>query len=491
MGRKRLCLVLILVLFFGIPKTYGHTDDELFRAVDVKNGSSLSIVDCVAVAFKNSPKIKRKKYNLDIAKSNLGIAKAQYFPVINAGVGFFNENNSDNIYYNSHYRELPSIGVSVNKLIWNFGKTTAYIKMEDFYKIGAEYEFIDSLCSTIFDIKAKYYALLKAKAFEDIAEYNLKLNDEFVTLAKSKNKVDLTTAELNLTDARVNYIDAQNTYENNKVNLSNSMYLDNEPDFSIKTTPTFDFNNDVMKNPTITLNKDFQTNKFTFTRENVVQTAYDNSPDLSVLIATKDAMEQSLLYIKKTYLPDLTATAGYGFNNSNQTTNNHLQVGVNLSSSVNLMELKHNLKGANAQVKLADNEILMFKKDLFFELNRAFNNYERAEKEITATKIEVIQSFENLNTVIAQYKNDELNYVALQDARKDYIRALNNYVESLYDYNLSLIQIEMATHIHLADIHHKSEHAMKYHFHDLVEDLNKALDCDEHETHKPNKKEKL
>ena len=79
----------------------------------------------------------------------------------------------------------------------------------------------------------------------------------------------------------------------------------------------------------------------------------------------------------------------------------------------------------------------------------------------------------------------------MQDARKDYIRALNNYVESLYDYNLSLIQIEMATHIHLADIHHKSEHAMKYHFHDLVEDLNKALDCDEHETHKPNKKEKL
>lgn len=490
MGRKRLCLIFVFVILFGIPKTYGHADEELFRAVEVKNGSTLSVVDCVAVAFKNSPKIKRKKYNLDIAKSNLGIAKAQYFPVINAGIGFFNENNSDNIYYNSHYRELPSIGVSVNKLIWNFGKTTAYIKMEDFYKIGAEYEFIDSLCSTIFDIKAKYYALLRTKAFEDIAQYNLKLNEEFVKLAKAKNKADLTTAELNLTDAKVNYIDAQNAYENDRVNLTNAMYLESEPDFSIKPTPTFDFDGNNLENPTNLLTKDFPTNKFSFTRENVVQLAYENSPDLSVLISTKQAMEQSLLYIKRTYFPDLTANAGYGFNNSNQATNNSLQVGVNLSSSVNLMELKHNLRGANAQVKQAENEILLFKKDLYFELSRAFNNFERAEKEISTTKIEVVQAFENLNTVLEQYKNNELNYVALQEARKDYIKSLNNYAESLYDYNLALIQVEMATHIHLADIHHKSEHAMKYHFHELVEDLNKALDCDEHET-QPSHKGKL
>ena len=362
--------------------------------------------------------------------------------------------------------------------------------MEDFYKIGAEYEFIDSLCSTIFDIKAKYYALLRTKAFKDIAQYNLKLNEEFVKLAKAKNKADLTTAELNLTDAKVNYIDAQNAYENDRVNLTNAMYLESEPDFSIKPTPTFDFDGNNLENPTNSLTKDFPTNKFSFTRENVVQLAYDNSPDLSVLISTKQAMEQSLLYIKRTYFPDLTANAGYGFNNSNQATNNSLQIGVNLSSSVNLMELKHNLKGANAQVKQAENEILLFKKDLYFELSRAFNNFERAEKEISTTKIEVVQAFENLNTVLEQYKNNELNYVALQEARKDYIKSLNNYAESLYDYNLALIQVEMATHIHLADIHHKSEHAMKYHFHELVEDLNKALDCDEHET-KPSHKEKL
>ena len=233
----------------GFLKAYGQDDDELFKLVEVKDGTTLSVIDCVAVAFKNSPKIKRKKYNLDIAKSNLGIAKSQYFPVINAGAGFYNENNSDNIYYNSHYRELPSVGVSVNKLIWNFGKTTAYIKMEEFYKIGAEYEFIDSLCSTLFDIKGKYYNLLRSRALLDIAKYNVDINEKFVKLASAKEKADLTTAELNLSEAQVQYIEAVNNFNNEQVNLTNAMYLESQPEYMIQPTKTFAYSDGFAYNP--------------------------------------------------------------------------------------------------------------------------------------------------------------------------------------------------------------------------------------------------
>ena len=124
---------------------------------------------------------------------------------------------------------------------------------------------------------------------------------------------------------------------------------------------------------------------------------------------------------------------------------------------------------------------------MYFELKRAFNNLDRAEKEIPTAKIEVVQSFDNLDIVQEKYINGELNYVALQDARKDYINALRRYVESLYNYNMSLIQVEMAMHFHIVDIHHKSEHAMHYHSRELVEHLNKALGCDEDEVKKDKK----
>lgn len=488
--KKIFCLVLFFIIFLsaGAIKTSAieDDDDELFRPVEITDGSSLSVSDCVAVAFKNSPKIKKQKYNLDIAKSNLGMAKAQYFPIISAGAGFYNENNSDNIYYNSHYRELPNVGVTINKLIWNFGKTTAYIKMEEFYKIGAEYEFMDSLCSTLFDIKGKYYALLRAKALMQLAENNVKINENFVKLAKKKP--DLTTAEVNLNEAKVKFIEAQNNYNNARVDLNNSMYLDSQPDFTIKNTNTFSFDNDFKYgNDNIQVHS-FTPQEFPFEKDNAVQLAYENSPDLNVLTATKHAMEQSLLYIKRTYFPDLTANAGYGFYNTNQTTNNSFQVGVNLNSSVNLMELKHNIKGADAQLNLADNEILLFKKDLYFEVKRAFNNVEKSEKQIPTAKTEALQALENLKVVEAKYKTNELNYVALQNARKDYIMAVNEYIESLYNYNMALIQVEMAMHCHIVDIHHKSEHAMQYHFAELIEHLNQVLECDEKDVRKDKKR---
>ena len=463
-------------------------EEELFRPIDVKDGMTLSIGDCVAAAFQNSPKIRRQKYNLDIAKSNVGIAKSQYFPVINAGAGFYNENNSDNTYYNSHYRELPTIGVTVNKLIWDFGKTTAYIKMEEFYKIGAEYEFMDSLCSTLFDVKEKYYNLLKSKAMLEVAENNVKINENFVKLAKNKNKTDLTTAELNLSNAKVKLIEAQNNYKNAKVDLNNSMYLDNQPDYDIKDTYTFAYNNDFAYGEKQNTSSAFMPETFTFPVDRAVQIAYDNSPDLNVLISTKKAMEQSLIYIKKTYLPDLTANAGYGLNHTNQTNNNSFHVGVNLNSTVNLMELKHNIKGADAQVNLADNEILLFKKDLYFEVKKALNNVEKAQNQIPTARMETEQSLENLKLVETQYKSNQLNYVALQNARKEYIQALSEYINSLYNYNIALIQVEMAMHYHLVDIHHRSEHAIQYHSDELIQHLNRVLGCDEKETKHKQKK---
>ena len=479
-----------LALFcWNFYPAFAHDDDELFHPVDIKDGSNLSMIDCVASAFKNSPKIKRQKYNLDIAKSNLGIARSSYFPVISVGAGFYNENNSDSVYYNHHYRELPNIGVSVNKMIWDFGKTTAYIKMEEFYKIGAEYEFMDSLCATLFDIKVKYYNMLKAQALMCIAENNVEINRNFVENAKPG--ADLATAKLNLSEAEVAFIEAKNNFYNARVDLTNSMYLDSQPDFSIKNTKTFNFENDYAYTSNPHRPEVYSKYTFPFERENAVELAYESSPDLRVLISTRDAMIQSLKYIKKTYLPTLSGNVGYGFNNTNEVSNNSLQVGVNLSSNVNLMELKHSIKGADAQVSLADNEIILFKKDLYYEIKRAFNNFDRTERQIPASQQEAEQALDNLKIVEAKYKNDELNYVALQDARKDYIMALNRYIDTIYNYNMALIQVEMAMHYHIVDIHHKSEHAMCYHSEALINHLNEVLGCDEHEENMPERSKKM
>ena len=466
---------------------------ELFKTVAVKDGTELNIVECVALAFKNSPNIKRKKYELDIAKSNVGIARSVYFPVIGAGVGFYNENNSNHEYYNKYSRQFPNIAVTLNQLIFDFGKSIANIKMEEFYKIGAEYEFMDSLCVTLFYVKEKYYDVLKAQALVQIAEDNVNICKKYLKIAKGR--ADKTTAQVHLSKALFELAYAKTVFKNAKVDLSNAMFIENTPNYTISNTKTFDYNHDYgyagQKIPA-----KFVPQTFDFPRDKVMDIAYASSPDLRVLESTKKAMEQSLKYVKRMYLPELSANVGYGYGNSAEGYsdgrakfgNNSLQVGVNLSTSVNLMELKHSIKGADAQLKLADNEINLFKKDLYFEVKRAFNNLDFAQDDVPYAQNTATQALENINTVEKLYESGELNYVALQDARKDYITAMQNYITSLSFYNKSLIQVEEAMHYHIVDIHHKTQHAMMQHSDELIEHLNEALGCDEKETKKKKRK---
>ena len=485
MNKKILIYLLASAILLGAGNTLsiaheGHDDEhsDLFKTVVVKDGMELSITDCVAAAFKNSPKIRRMKYNLDIARSNVGVAKSAFFPVIGAGVGFYNENNSDKKVYYSHYRELPNAAVTVNQLVWDFGKSTANIKMEEFYKIGAEYEFMDSLCSTLFDIKEKYYDVLKAQANLIIAEDNVKICKKYLDMAKGK--ADKTTAAFYLGRAYFEESYNRTLLKNAKLNLSNAMFIDNDPEYKIKNTKTFDYNHDYGYEKQKIAPK-FVPQKFDFKRENALDIAYASSPDLRVLEATRNAMEQALKYVKRQYFPELTAGVGYGYNNSTIASNNGLQVGVNLSSSVNLMELKHSIKGADAQLKLADNEIELFKKDLYFEIQKAFNNLDFAEEDVGYAQSTAIKAIDNLNTVEKLYKEGALNYVALQEARKDYITAAQGYIISVDFYNRSLIEVEEALHYHIVDIHHKTQHAMLKHSDELIEHLIEALNCDENE----------
>ncbi len=492
--RKIICVALIFALLnIGSVAALAIDDDdehsELFRPIIIQDGMELSVADCVAAALKNSPKIRRQKYNLDIAKSNVGIAKSNFFPVIGAGVGYLHQNNSNGDYYYLKYRELPNVGVTVNQLVYDFGKSTANIKMEEFYKIGAEYEFMDSLCQTLFEVKYRYYEVLKQDALLKVAQDNVELNEHLLELGRAKDSEDVQTASLQLNKAKIKLVETQNAYHHAIINLNNAMYLSSQPNYKIKSTQTFSYNNEYGYDESQKNLKPFQPEIFDFPIEKAVDIAYQNSPDLQVLINTKNAMNESLKFVKRKYLPELRANAGYGFLNTNTTSsNNGLTVGVNLATDVNFMELKHSMKGANAQLALADNEIELFKKDLYFQVKHALSDIEKSKSQIPLAQMAITNSLENLKIVEKKYIADTLDYYAIQDAREEYIDALNRYINVLFQYNVSLIDAERAMHYHIVDIHHKSEHAVHYHSDELIKHLNEALGCDEKEVKKYKKK---
>lgn len=337
--------------------------------INVQQGSVLSLNDCISIALNHNPAIKNARYNYGISKSNVGVARSEFFPTVGVGTGYsYNTTSSSKINTDTN---AYTVQATLNQLLWNFGRTNANIKMQKFYLIADEYNFYNTVRETTFNVKQKYYEVLAARATVLINKAYVQINERNYQRTKAyfdegiKSKIDLVNAEVTLSDLKIQLVQAENSYKNSLVNLNNAMYLVNAPAYSISGTEVFNNVNDnvapvdltkitkpsdkeISKLPvnvkdakltssveTLELLTDYKVDEFPYSFEECMKMAYKNRADLKAYNSTLDAVKQNLLFVKRNYYPELSASAGYGFRNTNST--NSLNVGLNLSSSVNIM----------------------------------------------------------------------------------------------------------------------------------------------------------
>lgn len=439
----------------------------------VQKGMVLSLDDCIEIALKNSPAVKKSRYNWQLSKTDVALAKSAYFPTIGIGAGgdysnsHTNTKNSTNRYYSAE--------ASVSQLIWNFGKTNSKIRMQQFNQIASEFNFDNTVLSTIYTVRNNYYAVLAAKAAMDVNRANVQINERNYQRTKAyfdegiKSKIDLVNAEVYLSDSKVALVKSVNTYRNAMVKLNNSMYIAYAPDYEIKSTETFNFKrNEIpvnltkisekrdlselpanVENATLTSsveklnvmeNYDFQ--PFPYTFEEAVDIAVKNRPDLKAYENTLKAMKQSLLYIKRDYYPEITGTAGYGYRTTLDS--NSYNLGIAVKSSVNIWGKKSEIDAGKIQVKLAQNEIDLLKQNIYFEVQSAYIDMVQLEKQIPLLAVKVRQTLENLELADGRYFVGIGDYIELQDAKVNYNNAQQAYVEAVYNYNVARANLEEA-----------------------------------------------
>ncbi len=439
----------------------------------VQKGMVLSIEDCIEIALKNSPAIKQARYNYFLSKTDVNLAKSEFFPTIGLGTGlYYNDShtrirNTNNNYYGAE--------ASINQLIWNFGKTNARIRMQKFNLIASQFSFDNTVLSTIYTVKNNYYAVLAAKAAMDVNRANVQINTRNYQRTKAyfdeglRSKIDLVNAEVYLSDSKVSLVQSENQYKNAIVRLNNSMYIAYAPEYEIKNTETFNFKRkeipvnltkisekrDLSKLPkdvedaTLTSSVEkldvidsFKFKPFPYTFEKSVEIAIENRPDLKAYENTLKAMKQSLLYIKRQFYPTLSGSAGYNFRDTNTT--NSFNMGLSLSTSVNIWGQKTEIDAAKIQVELAQNEIDLLKQNIYFEVQAAYIDMIQLEKQIPLLAVKVKQTLENLELADGRYYVGIGDYIELQDAKVNYNNAQQSYVEAVYNYNVARAALEQA-----------------------------------------------
>ena len=184
----------------------------------------------------------------------------------------------------------------------------------------------------------------------------------------------------------------------------------------------------------------FKFEPFPYSFEECVELAKKNRPDLKAYTATLSAMKQSLLYIKREYYPELSATAGYNYRNQYNT--NSFNVGLNLSSSLNILSKKYEIDNGKLQVNLAQNEIDLLEQNIYFEVQNAYINMVQLEKQIPLLAVKVKQTYENFELADGRYSVGIGDYIQLQDARVNYNNAQQTYVQTVYNYNVARANLE-------------------------------------------------
>ena len=461
---------IIVGAIFVLSTCSGYALDD----IKVTEGAVLSLRDCITIALKNNPNIKNAKYNYDISKANVNMARSEFFPTIGYGTGWtYNAVNQRRLSSDSNNYNVEA---SLNQLLFNFGRTNANIKMQKFYLIADEYTFNNIVRQTIFDVKQRYYEVLAARATTIINQAYVDINERNYLRTKAyfeeglKSKIDLVNAEVTWSDSKINLVKSENTFQNSLVNLNNAMYLKDAPSYMISTkegytiqdnvTPvdltniTKENNENIAQIPVsnvqdaklmtsvekLEMVSDYKVDEFPYTFEECIDMAYKNRADLKAYTSTLDAVKENLIYVKRNYYPSISASTGYGYRDLNRT--NSFNVGVNLSGSLNLMNQKSRVDVAKTQVEIAENSLDKLNQDIYFEVQNAYINMIELEKQIPLVAVKVRQTKENYELAEGRYYVGLGDYLELQDAKVNYNSAQRSYIETIYRYNVARANLE-------------------------------------------------
>ncbi len=438
---------------------------------------AFSMEDCIDYALKHNPNIKIFKKKKEAQKSSVGIEKSSYFPSLSGNSGY-NINKMDSSgnqgmwTNNNNYYQL---NLSVNQLIWDFGRTNARINMQKYNYEAAGYDLDYQILDTIYNVKINYAAVLAARANEDIQRRAVQINQLNYERTKSlyeeglKSRIDVVNAEVYLTDSKINLVEAQNTYQSALITLNNSMYYVDAPAYNLKSIENFNFQNDFTARNEIEVSyvkpkadknsdddailtsgiektdiiKNYKFSPSSILLQSAIEKAYENRPDIKSLILVEKAAGESLKAVKRTYMPSINASAGYSLQNNNDFNRNGytLYAGVALPT-INAMSIKNQIDQAQSYRDIAVDNIDLLKKNIYFQIQSDCVNMKQLEKRIPLLNAKVSQTFENFQLADGRYTVGLGNFIELQQAQINYNNAQLEFVQAVFNYNKAKFYLE-------------------------------------------------
>ena len=300
---------------------------------------------------------------------------------------------------------------------------------------GASYE--EALQQAKYDAISGYYTLIMNRNLVDVAQQAVKDYQGHVTNVQAQYNVglvassDVLAAKTNLADSETSLVKAQNA-----ANLAEAS-LNQVIAYPVQTAIN-------------TAEHDLQYKPYNVTLEQAKAYALLHRSALVKSALDVKSAEEAVKSAKSGYLPTVAVKAGRGYADPDGyfgTSTKSWSVGATASWSLwDGGATQNAIKKANAQPKEAN---LATVDAVLLAVQKAYLNLRSAEQTIQSTQTAVAQGQESFRIATLRYRAGVGTNLDVLDAETKLTTARNNYVQALYNYNISIAALEQLTGVPL------------------------------------------
>ncbi|MBN1272464.1 MAG: TolC family protein [Candidatus Aminicenantes bacterium] len=416
--------------------------------VDAQEKLVLTLDDTVRLAINQNPNHLATEERVNQARAQLREAAAGFFPSLTAqGIQTLDEK--------LFFLEFPSFipgqpperveidftrdyqfSLSLTFPLFTSGALTSGFKSAKYGFLSTQEAQVQSKNETVFNAKQSFYGYLLAEQFVKVAEEAVAVAEKHLENVTSMYKVgmaskfDLLRSEVQLANLKPQLIKARNSLKVAELGIKTLLGLEFSRPIEIKGELSY---RDVDLDPDECLIK-----------------AHRHRPELQQLKYQKQMAGEMVKMARSASLPSVAVSANYNFwadafNFQKNTWQNFYT--VNLVLSVPLFKGFAN-SARVAQSKAAVRELELVRKALIdmveFEVRQAILSLNEARESLLSQGKNVEQAEESLRIADLNFQEGMATTLDVSSAQAALTQAKTNYTQALFDYVLSLAQLEKA-----------------------------------------------
>ena len=321
----------------------------------------------------------------------------------------------------------PSASLSLDLLLWDFGRYDARAKQQAELVTAAELALANAGFSVFYDVSTAYFTFLERRSLREVAETNFVNYADHLARAEAQlgageaNKLDVLRARLDLAQARQALVSASNNVETAGAALMNALGID-----ATRGTASSVFGDESVGIDSVRRGFDRSVcdvdTAFSFART--------NAPTMKINRARLRASSHAVDFAMRDLLPSVSASASLSWTDPFWIWRWGLNVSQNLFQGFRKTTA---VDQAVVALKKAETEVDAAEQLLSVDLETAIANRDNSISAVVSARASVKSARENLDMINEQLSLGDVSRIELSEAISAFSKATGDAIVAFYD----------------------------------------------------------